>query len=167
MKVAIISDTHDNLAALEKAVSWMEKNNIKEIIHCGDICRGETIKWLAENFPNKIHLVFGNIDEDKNKLTLAASKYSNIALHGDIGGINAENLKIAFCHKPNLARQLAQTGKYNLVFYGHTHQPWEEKVNNCRLINPGNLSNMLYKASFAVYDAKTDKLELKLLEKLQ
>jgi len=166
MKLAIISDTHDNLAILEKAVNWMKENNIEEIIHCGDICSPNTLQWLAENFPGKMHLVFGNVDNGQDEMAKIAKKNSNIFLCGKSGEIKINSQKISFCHHPALARKLAQTGRYNFVFYGHTHQPWEEELNGCRLINPGNLSNMLYKASFAVYDTKTEKLELKIIDRL-
>jgi predicted phosphodiesterase len=35
------------------------------------------------------------------------------------------------------------------------------------LVNPGNLAGMFYKATFAIYETKTDKLELKILETLR
>ena len=178
MKLAIISDTHDNLAILEKAVNWMKENNIEEIIHCGDICSPDTLQWLAKNFAcvkprgdraplrGKIHVVFGNADNNQDAIRKTANENPNIILYDQSGEIKIGNIKISFCHFPKLARELASTGRYNFVFYGHTHQPWEEELNGCRLINPGNLSNMLYKASFAVYDTKTEKLELKIIDRL-
>lgn len=163
MKLAIISDTHDNLATLEKAVEWMKKNNIEEVIHCGDICSPETLRWLSKNLPIKINVVFGNVDVDILNETLQAP---NIIFHGETGKLFLDNLRIAFTHQPKTAKSLASSGQYDLVFYGHTHKPWEETIGQCKLINPGNLSNMLYKASFAVYNTKTGELELKILEKL-
>ena len=65
---------------------------------------------------------------------------------------------------PEIAKQLAASKKFDLVFCGHTHKPWEEKIGVCSLINPGNLSNLIHKASFAVFDLESDKLELKILE---
>lgn len=169
MKLAIVSDTHDNLATLEKAVSWMNKNGIEEIIHCGDVCSTDTFQWFAKNFTGKIHLSLGNIDEDHSLIaggTPDIAKNTRTILHKKYGEVKVNGNQIAFCHYPMLARQLAQTGKYDFVFYGHTHQPWEEKVGACRLINPGNLANLLYKASFAVYDTKNKELKLKILENL-
>lgn len=168
MKIAIISDTHDNLATLEKAVDWMDKNEIEEIIHCGDICSPYTSQELSKAFAGKIRVVFGNVDGDIFAISQqkAAGELPNVILYGEIGEIEMDNKRIAFVHHPKIAKALAQGGKYDLVFYGHTHQPMEEKVGDCRLINPGNLSNMLYKATFAVYDTKNDKLELKILESL-
>ena len=44
MKIAIISDTHDNIANLKKAAEFIKKEKIKTIILCGDIFKSETIK---------------------------------------------------------------------------------------------------------------------------
>ncbi len=76
-------------------------------------------------------------------------------------------IKIAFCHFPEVAKELALSGEYNLVFYGHTHKPWMETLENgCQLINPGTLAGMFNKATFAVYDSLTKNLELVLVEKI-
>ena len=166
MKIAIISDTHGNIANFKKAVNWLNKNNISLILHCGDISTPETLEEIAKNFKGKIHYVFGNADNNQDAIRKTAKENPNIILYDQSGEIKIGNIKISFCHFPKLARELASTGRYNFVFYGHTHQPWEEELNGCRLINPGNLSNMLYKASFAVYDTKTEKLELKIIDRL-
>lgn len=167
MKIAIISDTHDNLGNFKKALNWIEKQKIKTIIHCGDIGSPMGLKEVIQNFSGKVHLVFGNI-EDRYLLTKAISEkmIKNAVLYGEMGEIEKDNKKIAFCHFPEFARGLASTGKYNLVFYGHSHKPWEEKVGKCRLVNPGNLAGLFYKSTFAIYDTKTNKLELKILEEL-
>lgn len=166
MKIAIVSDTHDNLATIEKAVNWMNKNGIEEIIHCGDVCSEQTLQWFAESFPGTIHLALGNADENRHKIPSVSAAHANIILHGESGKVRINSKKIAFTHFPEIARALALGDKYDFVFYGHTHRPWEEKVGACRLINPGNLANLLFKASFAVYDAKNNKLELKILENI-
>ena len=171
MLIAIISDTHDNLSNLEKFLNWAKKNKIEMIIHCGDIASSETIRYLAQNFNGPLHLVYGNMDEPRrDEIYEAIDGLKNVTLHGDIGEIvvethNYASLRIAFCHFPEKAKALAESGKYNLVFYGHTHKPWmETRENNCQLINPGTLAGLFSKATFAVYDTKSGKLELKVLE---
>jgi len=75
--------------------------------------------------------------------------------------------KIFFVHFPAQAKKASESGKYDMVFYGHTHRAWEEKAGNCRMINPGEVAGHFYKPTFAVYDADTQKLELKIIEMLQ
>jgi hypothetical protein len=167
MRIAIISDTHDNLTALKKALNWINQNDIGQIIHCGDIASFETLKELSKLYVGKIQFVFGNMDDDYSlSENLKNHSPANITAHRKIGTIDVDGKKIAFTHFPRLAEDLAKSEKYDIVFYGHTHKPWEEKIGNTRLINPGNLTGQFYKSSFATYDTATDQLELKILDTL-
>lgn len=166
MKIAIISDTHDNVPNLEKALKWMKENNIEQLIHCGDLCAPSIlISVLAPNFSGPIHMVFGNV-EDRNLTPKKAAEFSHVKHYGDQGEAEIGGKKIAFVHYPEKGRELAESGKYNLVFYGHNHKPWEETIGKTKLVNPGTLAGLFTKATFAVYDTESDKLELKILEKL-
>jgi hypothetical protein len=59
MKIAIVSDIHDNQVNLKKCLGWLEKEEIKGMIYCGDITNNETLDILAKGFPGKIYLVKG------------------------------------------------------------------------------------------------------------
>lgn len=153
MKIAIVSDTHNNMANLKKAIEWIKKENIQIILHCGDISSQETINEATKLFTDgKMHFVKGNADFD---LDLP----DNLELEFN-------NKKIGFVHFPPQAKKMAQSGKFDLVFYGHTHRAWDEKVGECHMINPGELAGHFYKATFAVYNTVSGVLELKILEKL-
>lgn len=166
MKIAIISDTHDNVPNLEKALGWMNEDGIEQIIHCGDLCAPAIlVKVLVPNFSGPIHMVFGNV-EDRELLPKIVADFDHVTHYGDIGEVEIDGKKIAFVHFPEEGKKLAGSGKYDLVFYGHSHKPWEEKVGKARLINPGTLAGLFTKATFAVYNTKTDKLKLKILEQL-
>ena len=166
MKIAIISDTHDNVPNLEKALAWMKKNNIEQIIHCGDLCAPSIlVETLGPGFAGPMHMVFGNV-EDRETLIEKVADFDQVKHYGDQGEATLDGKKIAFTHFPEEGRQLAASGKYDYVFYGHTHKPWEEKVGRTRLVNPGTLAGLFAKATFAVYDTEADKLELIILEKI-
>ena len=97
----------------------------------------------------------------------------------DKAEVEFNNKKIGFTHFPDLAKKMAQSGKFDLVFYGHTHRPWDELVprsgvpfgsevgKSCHMINPGELAGQFYKPSFAIYDTNSGKLELKILSRLE
>jgi len=169
MRIAIVSDTHDHLPNFKRALDWIKKAKIKLVLHCGDVCAPAVLKEAAKDFSGKIHLVFGNVDGDRFLMAkqVYEKEIGNVILHGEWAELKVDNKKIALTHRPKFARGLATTQEYALVFYGHTHKPWEEKIGKCRLVNPGNLAGLFYKATFAVYDTKTNKLELKILEKLK
>ena len=63
MKIAIISDTHGNVANFKKAVNWLNKENIQTILHCGDIGDPISLKESLEDFKGKFFGVFGNMDK--------------------------------------------------------------------------------------------------------
>jgi len=161
MRFAIVSDTHDNMANFTKVIDFLNTENITTLLHCGDISSEETVQEAEKNFKGDIYFVRGNADFHLEK--------TPDTLELDLGG-----KKVAFVHYPELARKLAESKKYDLVFYGHTHRPWEETVGNpstgsgrfCRLVNPGELAGQRYKPCFALYETETDKLELKILEQI-
>ena len=153
MKFAIVSDTHNNWANFKKAIDWIKKEKIQLILHCGDISSQETIDDAKEDFKGEIRFVKGNADYDLS--------YLPEKMELEFGG-----KKIAFAHFPDIAKKLAQSKKFDLVFYGHTHRAWDEKVGETHMVNPGELAGQFYKATFAVYDTENEKLELKILEKI-
>lgn len=167
MKIAIVSDSHDNLANIEKAFDYINKEGVEIAIHCGDVCTSRTLREILNKFNGKFHLVFGNVDGDRSKMEEVAKMFPNCKIWGETGELIIEGKKIAFLHFPEFARNLASQQKYDFVFYGHTHKPFEEKIGKTRLINPGNLAGLYYKASFAIYDLKEGNLELKILEMLK
>lgn len=164
MKFAIISDIHDNLANLEKCLKWCQDNAIESIICLGDLTNSDTLDFLAKNFKGKINILMGNCDTYDDSLVLG---YSNLKYFDRKGGkLEVGNKKVGFCHEPYHIKHLFHIDKFDLIFYGHTHKPWESKENNVRLINPGTLGGVFQKSTFAVWDSKEDVLELKILEVL-
>lgn len=161
--IAIISDIHDNLANLAKFLKYAKDNNISEIFCLGDLTGDDTVKELVYGFGGKIYLVLGNadfFDEDYVKI------FSQIKYFGKVGEMEVNGKKIAFTHLPHVARKLSESKKYDYVFYGHTHKPWQEKVGETVLLNPGTVSGMLSRASFAVWDEEKDKFFLILLDEI-
>jgi len=170
MKLAIISDTHGNLANIKTALKKINEEKVKSIIHCGDIGGPETFK-VFEEFDGSVFAVLGNMDEGYfNKEDFETGRFPDIKLFGSAdsagtewGEIEFGGKKIVFVHLPEIAKDLAKSQKYDLVFYGHTHYPYQEKIGKTEYINPGNLSGIFYRPSFAIYDTQTNKLELKVL----
>ena len=165
MKVAIISDTHDNVANTQKFLDWVEDNEIGAIIHCGDLCAPAMLLNVLNRFKGKIHMVYGNVEDRKlTKELIDKAKVLNVIHYGDVGEVEITGLKIAFVHYPVKAEKLVKKGEYDFVFYGHNHKPWIDQVDSTYIANPGTLAGMFNKATFAVLDTQTKKLELKILE---
>jgi len=162
MKIAIISDTHDNLENLKKFFNFSKTQKIEILIHCGDVCTGKTLREIEKNFKG-IFLSFGNADlrEDLKKVAKKTKIFK------EKGGIEIENLKIGFCHLFDLKEMDKELEKFDFFFFGHTHWPFLKKIKNCILANPGNLAGLYYKATFAILETETKKLKLEILEKIK
>ena len=164
MKIAIISDIHDNITNLEKFLKWAKLNKMEKLIICGDLCATVILTdIISPRFKGKIHTIYGNV-ADKDSRQEKSNSCSNVIHYGEMGEFTIDNKKIALTHYPGEAKELAASNKYDFVFYGHSHKPWIEKIGSTTLANPGTLAGMFYKASFATWDTTNDKLELKILE---
>ncbi len=155
MKIGIISDSHDNIENTRKALEQLKECGV--LIHCGDFCAPFMVAEIAK-FDGEVHCCFGNTDDRFTSTKVAAGNKVN--LHGDIGKIGADAKKIAFTHFPQFGEALASTGKFDVVFHGHSHQKRKEKVGDCWLVNPGEIMGKAGKPSYAVYDTQSDEVEI-------
>ena len=156
MKIGIISDSHDRIDNLNKALEIFIKNKVSEIIHCGDFCAPFMIQEMAK-FKGKIHCIFGNINDEYTSTKFAIE--NGVNLYGDFAELEIDRKKIAVVHFPQIARSLALSGKYDAVFYGHDHIKNFEKVNNTFLVNPGELMGRKAKPSCAIYNTEENSIK--------
>lgn len=169
MLIGIISDSHDNIDNLIRALEWFTRQGVTTLFHCGDVCAPSTfMKIVVGKFPGTIHHVFGNVDGDRfliHKL-VSESERDNVYLHGEFGQIEIDGKKIALNHYPDIAKRLAESGAYDLVCYGHNHTQAVETVGKTTLLNPGTLGGLFAPATFATYDTVTGEVTLLNVEEL-
>ncbi len=168
MKICIISDSHDNIPNIDTMLGYCEKEKIRALLHCGDLCAPSIVKYLAEHFNGEIWWINGNVHGEFKKMADISEHFPNTHYLGEEGlpKIPGVSLKIYLTHYPEVAEKIACKEHYDYIFYGHDHRPWEKTVGKTKLVNPGTLAGMFNKASFAVYNTENGELELKLLEKI-
>ncbi len=158
MKIAIISDTHDNMDNIFHIVEILKEKKVDAIFHAGDIVAPFVIKpFYKLNIP--IFAVFGNNDGEKHLLRDFTEKTG--------GGIYPSPYIFNFCgktilmmHEPYILEKEKDNMNYNLIIYGHTHKYHEEKVNNRWIINPGTSAGYLAKeATFVIYHCESNTIE--------
>lgn len=165
MLFAICSDSHDNIVNIASFLNYCKKNKINSIIHCGDVTEEETKKYFEDNFTGKIYFVEGNAEISVQQKLKRTNRFQTIKRPSiPFLDLEFDGVRIAACHTKVKAARLAEKNIYHLVFYGHNHKPWQEKIGKTYVINPGNLAGMFYRASFAIYDTQLKKLELKILD---
>jgi putative phosphoesterase len=158
MKIAVISDSHDNIAKLEAAMPLLQRADA--VIHCGDLCAPFMVRRLAESLGEvPLHVVWGNNDGDPFLIGKVAGGYPNVSLHGILAELELDGLKLAVNHYPRIARGLALSRQYGLVCYGHDHTPNEEWLEDCLLLNPGELMGMHGRSTLAVVDSQDRRVE--------
>ena len=153
MKVAIISDIHDNLINLERVLSTKHD----ALICCGDVTNAETLEYLAKGFTGPIHLVRGNICIfDGND----QSKFKNIIYYGEVGRFELDGHWVGLCHEPSKISQVLRLGPCEHVFFGHTHKPWEEARDGVHCLNPGTLGGVFMAGTYAVWETDDNRFGL-------
>ncbi len=155
MNIAVFSDSHDNTDAITWVLHHARQEGCTYGIHCGDIVAGFSAQLLAQS-PFPIIAVFGNNDGDHKYLRQVAAESNGILTFSDDGGTGTEtidNRTIFISHYPEPARHAASTGRYDAVFYGHTHHHAIDAIGNTLLCNPGELyGGRTGTISYLIYD---------------
>lgn len=153
MKIAVLSDSHDNIWKLAAAMPHLAAADA--VIHCGDLCSPFMILRLVEGVGGKpVHIVWGNNDGDRFLIGRNARSFPNINLHGELATLEIGGLRIGVNHYPELARGLAAAGAFDLVCYGHDHTAHQEWVGSCLLLNPGELMGMKGPSRLAIVETE-------------
>ena len=137
MKICILSDIHDNVWNLSKALRMGELKDTDAMLFCGDLCAPFIIKLLGQAYSKPIHIVFGNNDGDGAAIIANAENFTNIHIHGEYFRGEFEGKTFAMNHYPDKSRAIAETGAYDVVCYGHNHTIAEERIGDTLLLNPG------------------------------
>jgi len=130
MKIGIISDTHDNLPKIEKAVNFFNKNKVDFVLHAGDFIAPFSIP-LLKKLTCDWRGVFGN--NDGEKVGLAGISEGKIR-PGPLR-IELQDKKITLVH--DLATIDSDREEAGLIVFGHTHKPEIIKKYNKLIVNPG------------------------------
>ncbi len=137
MRLGIVSDTHGHAQNALAAARMLESLQVEEVLHCGDIGSTE-IPGLFAQWPT--HFVFGNCDPDAAPLRMAIEAAGKFC-HHRFGDITLAGRRIALIHSDDarLFRQTIQSGSFDLVCYGHTHQAEQHREGKTLVLNPGAL----------------------------
>lgn len=164
MLIGLISDTHDNLSFVEKAVNRLNEAKVELVLHAGDYTSPFTIaKFKA--LKCRVVGVFGNNDGDHALLRKRFAETQNCEVRGRFAEIDAQGFKIALHHgdETELQNALVNCGGFDCVVSGHTHIPVNKIRGKTLVICPGEVCGYLSgKATIALLD--TAKHEAQIVE---
>jgi len=166
MKIGIISDTHDHVERIKKTIEILNKEKIQLAYHLGDICSPFVLP-LFKDLKCNINGILGNNDADIFKLIKRAPE--NFSFHDGFYVDEFNGKKICLFHgdPEELAINLFESGKYDLLLRGHNHIAEIKRNEKTLMINPGNLigkfneaSKLWTEPSVAVYELDKDKARI-------
>jgi uncharacterized protein len=137
MDIGIVSDTHDNVPAAERAAAIFDDEGVEVVVHCGDFVAPPLLSAFG-GF--ELHGVLGNNDGEIAGLHATFDGLGNgSTLHGRFADLEFDGLSFAVLHgesKPEV-EALAAAETYDVVCYGHHHRREHTEVGETTLLNPG------------------------------
>ncbi len=140
--IGIISDTHDNLDAIDKAINLFNLKGVSLVIHAGDYIAPFAIARFSK-LNAKLVGVFGNNDGEKTGLQNKASDFGSKI--EDIFEPTYNGRKIAVYHGTIKAvfDALVKSRNYDIVIRGHDHKAYTKTLSGVLVINPGEACGYL------------------------
>ena len=156
MRLGILSDSHDELDRVRRAVEMLQAAGAETIVHCGDLTGPEILAACAV-LP--CYFVFGNHDCDRAAELRSAAEQLQAVCLGWGGEVTLAGKRVAVVHghlRSDL-RPLVEAEPDYLLF-GHFHMPGELQIGPTRRINPGAL-HRADEYTVAVLDLAVDAVE--------
>jgi len=170
MKIGIISDTHDDIENVQRAIEIFNAEGVDYVIHAGDYVFPGVVKEF-EKLNAKLIGVLGNNDGENVHL-LKNFLEVNGDLKGELGKIEVDGLKVGIYHgtSKELKEWLINCGEYDILVCGHTHTKEPslnsygkyEKNGKTLVLNPGtahkkvaSLSGAFKEGGIIIFDILT------------
>lgn len=161
MRLAVISDIHGNLPALEKAFSFIDRASVDGIIWCGDyitdiLLSSEVLEFIrVKNKKYRHWMIRGNRED----YIIDYHKYKKGFDYVDVTGsllctyksLSNDDIKfisslpdyivvdIKGCPKIYVSHKLNKECKYKYHVFGHVHKQCLMSHNGVNIINPGSV----------------------------
>lgn len=158
MLIGIISDSHDDMASIKKAVAILNERRVSKVIHAGDIVSPFTFE-VFNDLRGDFAGIFGNNDGDR----LLLKEKSGNRIHNQPLIMNIERKRIIVVHEPYTVNELAESGHFDIIIYGHTHRPDTSKIKDTLVINPGKVA-VLHKGRSTLAILNTRSMDVELVE---
>ncbi|NIM45819.1 MAG: YfcE family phosphodiesterase [Nitrososphaeria archaeon] len=158
MKIGLISDTHDRLPSIRRAVEIFNDEDVEIILHGGD----HIAPFSLESFkPSNTKLigVCGNLDAEYELLRRGYEE-NGWTFHRHFASLELEG-SIALLHgiSDDIVKGLAKSGEFNVIVRGHIHKRQKKIIEETLLVCPGEACGYLSgKSSIAVLEMPTRKL---------
>ncbi len=178
MIVGVISDTHDRLDGLQKAIAIFKDKQIEVMVHCGDWVSPFTYQYFNDECQRiglkvPVYSVIGNNPGDLKRVIEENSTRNNPILFAkrEVNELELDRRKGVIYHGTDkvILNSLINSGQYDVVFTGHTHRVRNEVVSKTLVLNPGSVNyacegRIITTATVAVYTSESNTAEIIFLD---
>jgi putative phosphoesterase len=142
MIIGAMSDSHDRLDAVDKAISFFNSQEVTDVLHAGDLVSPFVVR-LFSRLKAKLHFVWGNNEGDHDFVKVRFADIGVTPL-GDFAALQLGGKKIALLHgiHEEIVDSLVESGRYDLVVRGHNHKA-EIIEGETLVVNPGEVCGYL------------------------
>lgn len=153
MKIGILSDTHNNIDKICKAINFFNLQHVEFVLHAGDFSFPQSAGYFSK-LKAPLLAIFGNNDFDYYGLSKTIEPFGNIYEPPYEFVLDNKNFLLTHhLYKP--------TKKFDYIIYGHTHKPSILKTPNGIFINPGETSGRRYgRSTVVILDTNTNHIEI-------
>ena len=159
--IVLISDTHENVNAIERALKQIRPLKPELLIHCGDIVSPKILHYFSEF---SCRFVFGNNDFEREGLRKKCEELGMPPIEDEtLLSYQGKDIFITHGTRPSQLEASIDSQMYDYVFHGHTHLRRNELIGRTRVVNPG----ALYRArmySFATVVPESGEIEFHQVE---
>ncbi len=162
MIIGAMSDTHDRLDAVDKAISFFNSQDVIYVLHAGDLV-SPFVAPLFSRLKAKLYYVWGNNEGDHEFIKVRFADIGVTPL-GDFAALQLGGKKIALLHGTHqeIVDSLIESGAYDLIVRGHTHRA-EIVEGGTLVVNPGEVCGYLTgRQTVALVDL--DKMQAQIVE---
>lgn len=153
--VGILSDSHDNMDALNKAVSLFNERAVDLVIHAGDLVAPFTAAEL-KNLRCPLVITFGNNDGEIIGLSKVFAGQIFMPPHE----LMINQKKVLIYHDPLFLKHLSANSDYDVIIYGHLHAI-DVRRGKPLIINPGECGGWITgRQTVAIWTLLNDEVEI-------
>lgn len=143
MLIGAISDTHDNLPMIRKAVDQLNRAKVSVVLHAGDII-SPFVPRLFNELKASMIAIYGNNDAEREVLKKRFIEVGK-EIRGTFAEVEVGGMRVALTHgdELDLLNSLIRSQFYHLIVCGHTHEAKSYVSGGTLIVNPGEVCGYL------------------------
>lgn len=148
MLIGLISDTHDRLPMIDRAVEVFMRRGVHAMVHAGDLIAPFAAQRLLR-YKGPIYVIYGNNDGERAGLKQVLPQIKDGPLKLQMAGRKLlVHHFIDWCSSQDIDQA-------DIVITGHTHEAAQERQNGTLFLNPGECCGWVHeRCTVAVLDTE-------------